>query len=57
MVPESQRVYIIHFFIPKAMFWEWHSCLLRAHGHYSFCQEEKHPKEEGMDKYFVLSSE
>jgi len=26
MVPGSQRVYIIHFFIPKAKGWKGHSC-------------------------------
>jgi len=26
MAPGSQRVYIIHFSIPKAKFWERHSC-------------------------------
>jgi len=56
MVPVNQRVFIINFFIPKLVVGKGTVVLLRAHGFYSFCPEEKGPKKQRKDKYCVLNS-
>jgi len=45
MVPGSQRVYVISFFIPKATFWEGHSCSPQSSWLFLFLPWRKRSKE------------